>query len=1060
MRRSIVLVALSAALLAPLAAGFIAGEDATGWTVDYVIHLAEAKTNGSYVPEHLSATGRILLSGTGFSTSVEFNGDISPRENLTGTAQINATYPPVYFRIESLWVDQPIYLVSLLTSQPYGAYDWRFRQEGLGYRFIPVQRPYRQYTFFGTEADLSSIRGSVNQTSTRVSIDIKLMVADGRVVALDWGSSSALMSRIMIETPQAHLLSSDNAFAIVPPWSDELTVSGVYGVTLVALPSPKRVDIPFSFGLSVGGSDNVDAGTQMVSTLRSTAINWLSDDERFFRDALLEDQEIFDRIETGRFDLDEAERLCAVGDVAAFSFAMANGLKLAAQVRETRKDMTFFSVYFIAPVVLCFLLVTSAMVGHLVFNGKPKHIVALFCLALIGSLASHPALRIFALSIKPDLGNMPSIVVTLSLIGGTGYVIFRKAGAQTVYGLAISTAMRMMRARRLRGVLSLMAVCVVATSVVPSVTLRTTSIVSISQTETGSATALPSFALATWLVRIRTPNGDTVTEGLRPLYPGEAYYLANVAGFGDWTSISAARVELASVTTSDRSTRGTLLIAEMDELVRAAGLDVDNLEPPISEGILICSDEAAGFVSQEFVLVNGHQVRVTGSFSSESLLGPDGESLAHILENVPVLTGSFSLGGASASVLGGPLMGILDRGRAAENGVKGLELIVLGTPAVPLDEQRLEDIRTFTLSNRDWVSYQEAELQLMIDAVLSYRFDFRSESTVSTVEATLPLTIAAGTWTSQLVLMLIGGLIVMNVVVNSVAERRKEAITLSSLGASPSFVTNMFVAEGITLGALGGGIGYALGYIASVWLGVSSPAIKMELYTLTPLLLVLFVSLLTTSLGSIFPAKSAILQIVPSREILKREVGEIRFDPSGDALIPMPMRIKTWEWRTFSEFLKKLVVPPTTFGYGLWISDYAKVDGADRLRVEFKAYEGTLAERKVVYYIYARPTSMGEFSGVELRVTGVPEWTEGHRMMLKDTMYELKDELIKFTAFDKSSMRMSPEEEIEEIETHLTRMRVERQDLMKGLRELEWSMAELEDRLKRLKHEGNGDSEN
>ena len=1036
-------------LVAQLLAVPAAGEEVDLWDVSYTVRLVQPAQNSSQNLGPLAISGGITMSGGGSSTPLSLAGEVSTDQNLTGMAQVSMRNPPSYFRVDYIQTERPVYLVPLMTSQPYYLSDWKFTVEDSGFRFYPVTRRVASYSFFGTEADFSNIRGYVNQTSMQISIDLKLMMTGAKTVRLNLTTSERLISAITFDTPQAFHISGDSGLVIVPSSLDKLEFSGTYSLSLPSLPNPKRVDIPFWFRLDIA-SDPLDVGSGLVSTLRSTADMWLQDDENFFAKALVEDQEILTRIGEARAELSEASQLLSAGDLYAFSFPMANALELTARVRETRNDMTFFSVYLIAPVVVSFLLISAAMVGHLAFNGRPGYIAGIFAVVVLVSFASHPALRIFAMSIGPDLRNLPSIAITATLVGGVGYLIFKKAGAHTTYGLAISTAMRLIKARKLRGLLSLAAVCVVATSVVPTVTLRTTSPVLASTSD--EATGL-SLAWAAWSIRIRTASSDTTVEGLRPLDPGESQFLASVANLGDWTGVSAARVVLTSVDQPGNEIRGAVLIADLEKLAKVLGLGEDLFGPDFPAGILIATDAMGGQLGlTRSVTLNGMQVRVVGVFERDALPQTGGVNLADALLRVPVLTGGFSLTGASTTVIGGPLIGIVDAGEAAQVGISGIELGVVGKSGGVETGNLTERLMAVTLANRDWISFQDAELQIMLDVVLSYRFSVGHGSSVTNIQAALPLTLASGNWTSQLLLMLMGGLVVMNVMINSVVERKKEAITLSSLGASPSFVTDLFIAEGLTLGALGGAIGYAFGYAASAWLGVSSPAIKAELYTLTPLVLVLTLSLITTSLGSIFPARSAILQIVPSREILKREIGEIRFDPSGDALIMIPMRIRVWEWRTFSDFLRQTVNPPTTsYAYGLWILGYKKVDSVDTLAVEYKAFEGATAERKFAYSVEIRPTSMGEFAGVEMKVTGVPEWSDGHRLLLKDVVYDMKNQLIKYTTYDKAAKKLAPEEEMEEIEAHIARMKGEREDLGKRLRELDWSIEELEDRLRKLR---------
>lgn len=1019
------------------------GQEQTTWLVTYEVRLASPSANATYVPGPMTILSSVTLWGNGFSGSFLLQGNLSDALNVTGTTQIQANYPPNYVRMDYLWVDKPVYLVSLLSFQPSGTYDWRFTKAGKGYTFSLAPRSYALFSPVGNEADYSSIRATINETSKQVYVDVKLMLAPATVVPISFSGSSPLMSQITLNTPTAFVLSADNSIAIVPPWLDVIALTGSYAVYLPALPTTTRLDIPFSLDLNISKADQVSAGTRLVGQLMTTANDWLGQDESFFRNALLDDPETMGRISEAKNELQHAVQSEATSDEATFGFLAANALKLTAEVRQERNDATFSATYFTAPIVICFLLIAAAMVGHLVFNGKPKYIAVIFLAALAASFACHPALRIYALSMEMDVKILPSIVVTAVLVGGVGYIVLRRKGVQTVYGLAFSTSMRLIKARKLRGFLSLLAVVVVAASVVPNITLTGTSPVLTSQSGAGT-TRFASWAFATWTVRVVSSSSESQTAGLRPLNPGEASYLASAADLENWTSLSAVKGELDA---NGKVINGSFIVADIAKLVDLLGVHVGTPTANLSRGILLVYGAGPGPVpSTGSVAVNGKPLKVAGYVSGDSLLAPDNKTLGDLLLSTPILRGGLSLSGASAAVIGGPFLGVIDEQSALELGLAATELGVVGNLRANSVDQVAGGLQSLVLANRNWLTFTQPEMQMYIEAVFTYRFDISAGPSATSVYATLPVTIAAGNWSAQLILTVIGGLIVMNVVINSVVERRREATAFSSLGASPSFVTNLFIAEGITLGALGGCIGYAIGYAVSAWLGVSSPAVKAESYTLTPLILVLLLSMLMTSLGSILPAKSAILQIVPSREILKRQVGEIRFDPSGDALINVPMRLKTWEWSRFSEFMQKLVSPPTTsYAYGLWIMEHNKVNSVDRLVVDYKASEGRLAERSVTYDVDVRPITMGEFDGVELKVSGNPEWTDGHRMLLKEMLYVLKDRLIRYTV-DRTQIKETPEEEIQEIRAQLARMRSERENLSKSLMLLDRGILALKEK--------------
>jgi|GEM_PF-5931962 len=1024
------------------------GQEVKPWTVNYTIQLVPASQNPSFAPEPMVISGSIGIGGLANYSSIPFSGNLSLTQNVTGTLMVASDNPPSSYWLDYLTTDSPQYLVPILTTQYYHPYNWRFDKIGSSYRFHTESQRYEgYYGFVGQQSDYSIISDMLNYTTRVDEVEIRLKMSRARFITFNETAFYPLLSSVSFDTPSTYHLSSDSLSALVPAWMNTTQVSGAFTLVLPALPAPTSMDIPFTLNLSTPQPGLIDVGSPLMSTLSATSSTWLSDDKSFFINALLDDPETIGRIDEGQRDLSDALKSFAAGDMSAFGFSFSNAMKLTAETRQARNDTTFFAVYLISPIVIVFLFVVSAMVGHLAFNGKPSYIVAIFAAILAVSFIAHPALRIYALSIETDIRTIPSAVISIVLVGAAAYMIFKRAGAQTVYGLAISTAMRLIRARKLRGFLSLLAVIVVASSVVPTVTLKTTSPVLTSQAAVTQDHAF-STVFATWSVHVRTSSSDFTTEGLRPLYSGEADYLAEAAGLDPWTTVSVGKVIL---TTDEGSAAGALVVLDLTKLSQITGLPLGAQADNLSGKILLSSDIATGdLASAREVNVNGQIVQVAGLIQPNAIVAPDNRTLADLLLGVPILTGGFSISGARTTTLSGPFIGIMDRSEANEIGLSLFDLCVIGK-SQNIQIQTLQDI---TLANRNWMTYVEPEARISVDAVLSYSFGVVSGSSLETVYATLPLTVAVGSWASQLVLMVIGGLVVMNVVVNSVIERRKEAITFSSLGASPSFVTNMFIAEGLTLGALGGAIGYAIGYAASTWLGVSSPAIRAELYTLTPLLLVLFLSMLTTALGSISPARSAILQIVPSREILKREVGEIRFDPNGDALIMVPMRIKITEWRKFSTFLRSLVNPPTTsYAYGLWIMEHKKVDSVDRLTVDYKSYAGALAERKMTYLIDVRPTSMGEFSGVELKVSGFPQWTDGHRILLKEMLYELKDQLITYTAYASTTAKLSPEEQMEDIKEQLVRMKAEREGLAKNLRDLDWAISDLEARADKLSKE-------
>ena len=69
------------------------------------------------------------------------------------------------------------------------------------------------------------------------------------------------------------------------------------------------------------------------------------------------------------------------------------------------------------------------------------------------------------------------------------------------------------------------------------------------------------------------------------------------------------------------------------------------------------------------------------------------------------------------------------------------------------------------------------------------------------------------------ILLLVGGASIASVMYANVAERRKEIGTLMALGATPGYVTRMFLGKATILGVAGGGIGFVAGTALAMAIG-------------------------------------------------------------------------------------------------------------------------------------------------------------------------------------------------------------------------------------------------
>lgn len=74
-------------------------------------------------------------------------------------------------------------------------------------------------------------------------------------------------------------------------------------------------------------------------------------------------------------------------------------------------------------------------------------------------------------------------------------------------------------------------------------------------------------------------------------------------------------------------------------------------------------------------------------------------------------------------------------------------------------------------------------------------------------------------WFVLVVLAIVGGASLSGAIAANVRERRREIGTLMALGATPEFVSRLFLAKALVLGIVGGVVGSVLGLGLALWLG-------------------------------------------------------------------------------------------------------------------------------------------------------------------------------------------------------------------------------------------------
>ena len=131
---------------------------------------------------------------------------------------------------------------------------------------------------------------------------------------------------------------------------------------------------------------------------------------------------------------------------------------------------------------------------------------------------------------------------------------------------------------------------------------------------------------------------------------------------------------------------------------------------------------------------------------------------------------------------------------------------------------------------------------------------------------------------SLLIPLLIGGLMVFNTLLSSIAERRREIYIYTSLGLAPIHVAALFLAEALTYGLMGSVFGYVVGQGAATALGGLGLMGSLTLnYSGTQAVTVMVMVLAVVVLSSLVPAYLAGRIAVPASEMrwqVPRPVGD------------------------------------------------------------------------------------------------------------------------------------------------------------------------------------------
>jgi hypothetical protein len=965
---------------------------------------------------------------------------------LIHKAQLPSYLPTIaYSQIQS---DSCISLSKIVLpglSEPSG---WSVTFDGRNYVYLVL---FPSQTSFGIQPRLtgsaSSLSYNYNWSASVLRIDLILAVSSAKKYSLDLSPLDKLSSRITFYPPEGiHTgidIRSNRLFLIARQNMSDFTLSGFYSQELPDL-SARSVSMPFELSIHLKNGENVAIGPELSEAMVSSAVGIMNDDRTFLNDTRVLAPDITDRFEQARLDLEDFELEKDQVAVSNNTFPLERSLKLILEAHDEIRALIFSSSLLVAPVTLVIVFILGAIGSHLFFNGSKGMTLVLFAAFYFLAFQVHPGLRLFALASGFWFSSNSSPYGTSSFVllmfssnsspyGSSSFVflmiascwfsllmflagallVFRYSGTRSIYSLAASNAVRTIKRRKLRGALAIVTVAVIAMATVPSITLKTV-VPIVSDVKARPLDGKNIVCLwNSWslLVAIYGQAGITYYEsaGFFTMGYDEAVFDAMKLGLEEYTPLCISAYNSPKL-------RGSIIFANLTFLSHYLGLELNKSVSTGDDAYTIFVDRnlfPQDEPSPSWLAVEGVSLKVAGTFEASTLLMPNGDELEDYLRanelfiGVPdqgtVMSPPADLLAATNRTSGKfsipvPIIGVADIRAVKDVLPHNRVILIIGTHS---DEKTLPGVEDYlrSLISSDKVSliWSLAGGQVVVRFVSSYSAMMARGSFLETIRAGFPVSMALGTWYSQLILMSIGILIILAAILNSTYERRKEAVTMSSLGASPSFITYSFVAEGLMIGVMGGCTGYILGYIWAYWIGMSSPEIATELYSITPLLLVLLTSMVVTLLGSVFPAREALLRVVPSKVMLSKEIGYVKVEKDGSRKVPIPIRLREDQLEHFSSFLSNMVRYYSATKYGVTVRSHERVANGEKLLVDYRGPAGP-SERFVAYEVEINYAPIGDSYHVQLVIRSPEEkWTVNHQAVMKDMVYDLRDELLKIT---------------------------------------------------------------
>ncbi|MBO3840255.1 MAG: FtsX-like permease family protein [Thermoproteota archaeon] len=231
----------------------------------------------------------------------------------------------------------------------------------------------------------------------------------------------------------------------------------------------------------------------------------------------------------------------------------------------------------------------------------------------------------------------------------------------------------------------------------------------------------------------------------------------------------------------------------------------------------------------------------------------------------------------------------------------------------------------------------------------------------------------------------------------SLYERQKEYSTMSALGASPGRVSLLMFVEGLTYGLIGGVLGYVFGQFLQMY--VPNPVSPVKPYVFSAMMASLIVAVVPSVFGSIVPARKAVLQVVPSKILLKKAEDTKFFRDRAEAAIPLRI---TGDSEDFAAYVSSLTKrPPPLLGGPVYMQTSLIREGGRIKTVEMVlSYRGN---RVVTYRINLLLPESPHSTIKAIVYPADGKWKTDHKHCTREMLTALREDLLQYVEWKKQT---------------------------------------------------------